>query len=174
MHFLLADGGMAGLLTALGIDWKVLLLNGAAFLVVVWVMGKFVYPPLIKSLDARLEDLEKTSTDRKQAEEQLKAAEKSATDIIGQARVAADEVLAEAKAEASELAKASQAKADEQAKRIVSEARAQLGRDVEAARVALKTETAKLVAQATEAVLSEKLDDSKDAALVSRALEGHI
>jgi F0F1-type ATP synthase membrane subunit b/b' len=80
-------------------------------------------------------------------------------------------VLAAAKADSSAQLEAARVKASEQAERIVAESREQLARDVLAARKELKTETAKLVAAATEAVLSEKLDEPGDGALITRSLE---
>ncbi len=173
MQFLLADSGISGLLTALGIDWKVLLLNTAAFLVIVWVMGRFVYPPLMRALDAKLAELEATSRAKKEADQKLGAAEGSAAEIIGQARKSADEILAEARDAADALLKTTEQKAEAQAQRIITEAREQLVRDVEAARNQLRSETAQLVATATETILEEKLDDQRDASLIARVVGGH-
>ena len=46
------------LFTALGIDWRLLILQIIAFLVLVALLGKFVYPWLIKSVDARQDGIE--------------------------------------------------------------------------------------------------------------------
>lgn len=172
MHLLLADSGLSGLTSALGINWQVLLLNAAAFLVVVWILGKWVYPPLIKALDAKMAELETTTKARQEAEAHLKHADADAAKIVADARAAADELVANAREESSELVKTTIAKAQTQAQVILDEARAQLDRDIEEARRQLKTETAKLVAEATETILNEKLDQKKDQALVSQALEG--
>jgi F-type H+-transporting ATPase subunit b len=172
MHYLIADSGIGGLLTALGIDGKALALNAAAFLVVVWVMGRFVYPPLMKALDAKRDELEATAKAKQAADKQLHEAEAAAAKIIAEARTAADAVVAEARDEADERIKTAEQKADKQADRIVAEAREQLAQDVAKARRQLKTETAQLVVSATEAVLAEKLDDKHDTALVARVLEG--
>jgi F-type H+-transporting ATPase subunit b len=91
--------------------------------------------------------------------------------LVQEARAAADELRAVSKTEAEEQLEKTRAKAHAQAERIVSEAREQLNRDIEAARRQLRTETAKLVAEATETLLNEKLDQSRDAALIGRALE---
>jgi F-type H+-transporting ATPase subunit b len=171
MHLLLADSGIAGLLTALVIDGKALALNAAAFLVVVWVMGRFVYPPLMKAIDAKRDELEATAKAKTAADQQLQKAETTAAKIIAEARAAADAVVAESRDEADQRIKAAERKAEQQADRIVAEAREQLAQDVAQARRQLKAETAQLVVSATEAVLGDKLDDKHDAQLVARALE---
>lgn len=173
MTFLLAEssGGIGGLFTALGIDLRSLILNALAFLVVVWVLGKFVYPSLIKALDAKKDELEGAARMEQDAKKALDKAEGKAESIVSEARSAADEILATAKADATAQIEAARKKASEQAERLVNEAREQLGRDVAAARRELKTETAKLVAEATGAVLGEKLDEKHDAELIARSLE---
>ncbi|HEY6736549.1 MAG TPA: F0F1 ATP synthase subunit B [Candidatus Saccharimonadia bacterium] len=176
-HFLMAEettssGGFGALFTALGLNWQALILNALAFLVVAWVLGRFVYPSLVKALDAKKDELEAASRQEREAAAKLDEARNQAQQVLAEARQSADEVLAAAKADASAQLDAARAKAGEQAERIVTEAREQLARDVLAARKELKTETAKLVASATEAVLGEKLDEHHDSQLIGRTLEG--
>ena len=61
------SGGIGSLFTALGLNLQSLVLNTLAFLVIVWVLGKFVYPSLIKALDAKKdeEDSEVNRTDNR-------------------------------------------------------------------------------------------------------------
>lgn len=174
MHVLFAatteTAAQSGLFGALGIDWRTLLLNGVAFLIIVWVLSKFVYPILVKALDAKQSELEAAARGQREAEERLHAAEQSAAKIVGEARSSAREIVTSAKHEAQEMVKATEDKAKAQSERIAAEAREQIARDVEAARRELRSETAKLVVNATERVLGEKLDAGADARLVARSL----
>jgi F-type H+-transporting ATPase subunit b len=170
-HLLIASSGFAGLFQALGLNWQAFLLNTAAFLVTAFIVGKYVFPPLTKALDAKKDELEAALRHEKDAQLVLEKAEHGAADILAQARVSADEIVATAHAEASEQIETARSKAASQTERIVTEARQQLARDVLAARRALKTDTAKLVASATETVLNEKLDEERDAAIIGRSLE---
>jgi len=47
-----------GLLQALGIDWKLLVEQGVGFLILVAILGKFVYPALVKAIDDRRATIE--------------------------------------------------------------------------------------------------------------------
>ena len=47
----------ADLFGSLGIDWKLLILQSVAFLVLLFVLSKWVYPPLAAMLDKRDKDL---------------------------------------------------------------------------------------------------------------------
>ncbi len=165
-------GGFAGLFSALGLNWQTFILDTLAFLVTVWVLKKYVYPPLVKALDAKKDELEAAVRLEDEAKQSLVKAESQAGDIVAEARASADEILAAAKEQAGVQLETARAKAAAQAERTVTEAREQLARDVHAARQALKTDTAKLVADATETILDEKLDGAHDAELIGRALEG--
>lgn len=173
MTFYLAEsGGIGSLFTALGLNLQSLVLNTLAFLVVVAILGKYVYPSLIKALDAKKDELEAAVRLEREAKAALEKAESKADDVVAEARAAADDILAAAKAESAAQIEAAHAKAAEQSERTIAEAREQLARDVTAARQSLKGDTAKLVAAATETILGEKLDPGRDAALIGRSLEG--
>ena len=49
------------LLGALGIKWEMLLLQIIAFIILVWLLGKFVYPYLMKPVDKRQADIESSA-----------------------------------------------------------------------------------------------------------------
>ncbi len=171
MHIIFADSsGFGGLFTALGLNWQTFLLDTAAFLVTAYVVGKYVFPPLTRALDAKREELEAAVHLEQEANTKLTEASNQAAKVVSEARQAADEVMATAKADAAAQIEAARTKAHEQGERLVAEAREQLARDVLAARRELKGETARMVAQATEAVLGEKLDHQSDNALISRSL----
>jgi F-type H+-transporting ATPase subunit b len=172
MHVLLAESsGLGGLFQALGLNWQSFFLDLAAFLVTAYVIGKYVFPPLTKALDAKREELEAATRLESEAGAKLEDAKSQAVAVIKDARTAADEISATAKADAAAQLEAARKRAQEQGDRLVAEAREQLSRDVLAARKQLKGETAALVAEATEAVLGEKLDRDHDGKLISRSLE---
>jgi F-type H+-transporting ATPase subunit b len=166
-----SSNGIAGLFTALGIDWRSLILDAAAFLITLAILAKYVYPILIKALDAKQNELEAATRLEKQAKSELEAAQGEISKMIGEARKSADEIIANARTQADELTKASNAKAKEQAGRIVDEAHEQLDRDIRRARETLKTDTIRLVAKATEALLNEKLNAGSDEKLIRQSLE---
>ena len=164
-------GGFGDLFTALGLNVQSLVLNTLAFLVVAWILGKFVFPHLIKALDAKRDELDAAARLEREAKASLEQAEGKAEGLISEARRNAEEILATAKADAAAQIEEARAKAAAQSERAVHEAREQLARDVTAARRELKVETARLVAEATGAVLNEKLDSERDRALIGRSLE---
>jgi F-type H+-transporting ATPase subunit b len=160
-----------GLLQALGIDWKLLVEQGIAFLILVFILAKFVYPALVKAIDDRRAAIELAMKEAKESQEALVNAEAQVGDMLATARKEADDILARTHQESASMIAEAENKAKQRAEQIVADARAQLAVDVTKARNALKKDTVELVALATERIIGEKLDVSKDAALVKKALE---
>jgi len=159
-----------GLFQALGIDWKLFIVQGVAFVVLVLILAKFVYPVLIKAIDDRRAAIEAGLKEAKESQEALEVAETKVTELLAQARTEADDILARTHQESATMVAEAESKAKARAEQIVADARAQLSVDVAKAREALKKDTVELVALATERVIGEKLDDRKDAELVKKVL----
>ena len=160
-------GEQADLLTALGINWQLLLVQIAAFLLLVWLLGKFVYPWLMKSVDQRQADAEAAAKASKLAQEKAEQSQEETSKLLAEARKEAAEIVLTAKEEATDMLASSEKRARKNADRIVAEARDQLQKDVDAARRALHDETLELVALATEKVVAKKHDLKDDSELIA-------
>ena len=165
-----AESGQAGLFESLGLDLKQLLINAAAFLILVVILGRFVYPTLIKAIDSRREAIEKSLEDAKKTQEATEDAEKRVQALLADARKEADEIIARSNAEAAGAIAEAETKAKQRADQLLADARVQLGAEIVKARAALKKDTFKLVALATEKVVEERLDSDKDTKLIEAAI----
>ncbi len=165
-----AEPEKAGLFEALGIDWKLLIVQTIAFLVLVAILGKFVYPALIRSIDARREAIETGLAEAKKSQEASEETEKRIEGLLADARKEADEIIARSQAESAGAVADAEAKAKQRAEQIIADARGQLEADVVKARAALRKDSLQLVAAATEKVIHSKLDADKDAELVETAI----
>ncbi len=165
-----APAAQQSLFAALGVNWKLLIVQGLAFLVLVAVLRKFVYPVLIKSIDSHRSQIEAGLEEAKKSHLELEKAEAKAADLLAEARKDADAVLARSQQEAAVLLQEAEAKAKVRAERLMADAAVKLDAEVNKARRALKHEAAQLVSQATERILHEKLDSKKDAQLIEQSL----
>jgi F-type H+-transporting ATPase subunit b len=163
-----SDGGILGVL---GVDVRLLVLQTIAFLILVWALAKWVYPVLVKAIDDRQAAMDAGVKASQEAQKQAEEAEAKIGKELKEARKQADDILAATHKEASAIIAEAEEKAARRAKSIVEEAKADMDNQVQAAREALKGETRKLVAQATEQIIAEKVDLSKDAKLVDAALQ---
>jgi len=158
-------------LVALGIDWRLLILQIIAFLILVFLLGKFVYPWLMKSVDERQENIEATSKAMLKAQ---KAAEQNKEDVaalLAEARKEAADIVGTAKLESAEMLSSSEKRAQKSAERIVADAHEQLDKDIEKARKMLYNDTLELVGLATEKVVGASLSQKADSELIARAVK---
>jgi F-type H+-transporting ATPase subunit b len=168
--FAVEEAGDAGLFQALGLDVKQLLINAVAFLILLAILAKYVYPPLIKSIDTRRETIESSLAEAKKTQEATEDAEKRVEALLVEARKEADEIVARSHGEAQTMIADAEGKAKTRAEKIVADARVQLEAEVTKARAGLKKEAMALVALATEHVVGQKVDTKGDAQLIEDAI----
>ncbi len=153
------DGGLFG---ALGIDWRLLILQLIAFLILVFVLGKFVFPWLMKQVDERQANIEAAAEAATQAQKAAAESQEKTAEQLDAARKEAAEIVSTAKLEAAEMLKHTEDKAKKTAERIVADAHTQIDKDIEAARKALYNDTVELVAAATEKIIGTELTAKLD------------
>ena len=156
---------------ALGIDWRLLILQIVAFLILVVLLGKFVYPWLMKSVDERQANIEEAAKAAKKAQESAADSQAETAALLAEARKESAEIVATAKLEAAEIASTSEAKAKSTAEKIVADAHAQISKDIDKARRELHDETLELITLATEKIVRKKLDSKADEALIADVLK---
>jgi F-type H+-transporting ATPase subunit b len=166
-----ASGHEPSFFEALGIDWQLLVLQTIAFLVLLWFLGKFVYPPLTRMLDKREADIEAGVKAAQEAEKKAEATQTEVEKLLKKARAEASDIVATAKEEANAKVEEADAKAKTRAERIVADAQGQIEKDVLAARKALRDETLNLVAAATEKVVGKTVDAQVDKVVIENAVK---
>lgn len=164
-------GGNKDIFSTLGIHWELLVLQIVAFLILVWALGKFVYPWLMKSVDERQAKIEESVKAAEVAEKKAESAQEEIAALLKEARKEAKDIVTTAKDEAAAMVEASDAKAKTRADKIVKDAHDQLEKDVVAARKALHNDTIDLVALATEKVVGNLADAKLDKKVIESAVK---
>lgn len=157
--------------SALGIDWRLLILQIIAFLILVVLLGKFVYPWLMKQVDERQTAIEAAAKAATEAQASAAESQDRVTELLAEARTQAAEIVDTAKLEATQMLTSSEEKARSTAEKIAAEARADVEKSIENAKRELHDETLELIALATEKIIHTKLDKKADAALIASALK---
>lgn len=156
---------------SLGIDWKALLLQIVAFLILVFILGKYVYPWLMKSVDERQAGIEAAAKATAEAQKSAEANKEAVAELLSQARKEANEIIGTAKLESAEIVSTSEKKAKSIAERIAKDAHDQLDKDVVNARKVLYNDTLELVGLATEKIIAKKLDKKADSDLIESVVK---
>lgn len=157
--------------TSLGIDWTLLVIQMIAFLILVVLLGKFVYPVFVRVIDERQEKIDASTKAAEQAEHQAENARDEVAALLKEARKEAQDIVATAKNEAVAMVEASDNKAKTRAEKIVADAHDQIEKDIIAARKALHNETIELIAMATEKVVGKTITDKVDDTVIASAVK---
>lgn len=164
-----AEGGN-DLLGALGIDWKLLIVQVISFLLLVAILRRFVYPALNKALDEREKSIAASVEAAEKAKDDAVKAEAEIEGQLATARKEAETIIETAHKEAAAMVEAAQTRAEKKADHIIENAQAQLQLEVQKAQEVIRKDAVELVARATETIIGEKLDAKKDASLIENAM----
>jgi F-type H+-transporting ATPase subunit b len=159
------------LLANLGINWKLLIAQIVNFLILLFVLYKFAYTPVLKVLNDRTKKIEdgiKNAEDAKNKLIELSAREK---DVLSKARKEAQEIIKKSEENALKNAKTIEDSAKNQYGKILEEAKAQIEQEKNKAVKEAKLEIAELIVSATEKIIDEKMDAKKDKELINKAIE---
>ena len=163
--------GKADILTSLGIDWTLLVLQLVAFLILVWLLGKFVYPVFLRIVDEREAKAEESVKAVQAAEKKADEAQSKIEETLKTARSEAADIVATAKAEATQMIEKAETDAKKRSDHIVAEAHESLEKDIVAARKTLHNEALSLVAEATEKVVGKTISPKVDEAIIAAAVK---
>ena len=166
-----AGASEGNLFLSIGIDWKLLALQALAFLILLMILKKFVYPPLVGVLEKRDADLRASADAAMEAERHAAEAQEETSKLLEQAKQEAAEIVATARDEASNMVETAQKKAEAKTDAMLNSAREEISKEVAGAKRQLESETLELVALATGKVLEEKVDTKKDGQLIEKALK---
>ena len=157
-------------LANLGIDWKLLVAQVVNFVVVLLVLKRFAYQPMLKLLDERTAKIEKGLVDAESASRKLSEMEMKEKAVLADARTEAKRILAETDEAAAKRDAAKMTETEARVKKLLEESENKIAEDRKKMLEEAKRELAGTVLMAVEKVLSEKMDSAKEKELIERNL----
>lgn len=158
-------------LSHLGINWKLFLAQIINFVLLLFILKRFAYKPILSLMDERSKKIEKGLQDAETAEKRLTESLAREKEIIAAAREEAQALLEKtqdlAKKRDAQLLSQTKGKLD----KMIAEADAHLHENQKKLLREAKAELAGVVLVTLEKVLQEKVDEKKDEALIERALQ---
>ena len=159
-------------IAALGIDPLAILAQAGTFLVLFLIIKKFALEKIVKTLDERRKTIDKGVRLGFEMAEEREKLEQKIEDQLRETREQADRIISDAHKEAGEVVKAAETTAATKVDSMLADAQARIAEDMKKAKAELEKDMRHLVAEATEVIIGEKLDQKKDDALIKRALSG--
>jgi F-type H+-transporting ATPase subunit b len=141
------------------------------FVLLVVVLGKFAWKPLLQALQSREQEI---ADSLKKAEEAKKDAERMMQEnklALEKASIETARLIAEGRAMAEQLKSDIVAKANESAKKLIDQAKDEISREKESAMSQLRAEVADLSISVAEKILDESLDSAKQKKMVDKVLQ---
>ncbi len=148
------------LITTLGIDWKLLIVQLLNFLLLIGVLTFLLYRPILRVLDERKERIKQAMEDAKKMEQQRKDLEKWRTEEMKKIDQEAGKVLDETRKQAELMKKEMMENAQNEANQIVEKAKKQLDEERTRMTAEVQGTLAGLVVKLTERVLQREFNST--------------
>lgn len=160
---------MQELLEKLGIQWQLLLAQGVNFLIILFVLKKTAYGPLMKMLRERREKVEQGIRDADRAAEQLKDADRVLSEKVIEADKKSIDIITNTEKNAKEKEITYLLQAKEKERQIIASAEEKAIHIEDASREVVYKEAVSLVKDAVKKI-TERDPDTIDDTLVAQAI----
>jgi F-type H+-transporting ATPase subunit b len=157
----------AGLLTPNGTFFAELI----AFILMIVILGRWVYPRIIKAATERESKIEAGLRAAQESQERLAKVQAQVEQTLEEARTQAREILNRSHQEATAEAAEVLAKARADAEALIERARSEIGGERDRAIQDLRAEVANLVVAATQRLLGAEIDAQAHQRLIDQALQ---
>lgn len=154
----------------LGIEGGALIAQAVNFGLLLFVLWKFLYRPILKVLDDRAKKVEESQLNAEKLERTLAKAAKDQEKILNEVKKEADQIIKEARKSAKEVEKSIVTGAEVKAKEIVAKAALDAEKEKSDSLNELKNEVSRLIEASLISILGQKGKDFDDQ-LINEALE---
>ncbi len=140
------------------------------FLVLLWLLAKFAWRPLLRALEARQETIRKSLDDAQQARRELERLNQESAQILRNAHAEAESILAKSRAEAEKVREEIKQKARTDADGIIREARRQIETETGRALRQIRSEIADLSVAIASRLIQRNFSKEDNSALIEDTL----
>ncbi|MCX7918924.1 MAG: F0F1 ATP synthase subunit B [bacterium] len=150
------------------LDWSQIVTQIIGFLLLVWLLKKFAWKPILQLLETRrnkiIAEFERIDRTKQEVERLKQEYEQQLKTIDVQAR----QKILEAVQEGQKIALEIQEQARDDARQLIEKAKQNIDLEIAKAKVELRNEIVNMTLQATEKMILEKLDDQKHRELITQ------
>ena len=155
----------------LGIEWRLLCVNAAGFLLLLWLLRKFAFGPIGNILAERESEVQQNLSEAEQQRETAARDKQALEGELSRLDQRAQEIMDQAREEAGQQRTEIVSEAREESERLVAEGRAQVATAEEEARQQLRAETGQIAAELSAQALRQSMTEERQAALVDAFIE---
>ncbi len=148
-----------------------LLIQDIAFFLLLFLIARYAYRPIVNVLEARTKRIEAGLKAAAEAKQDREAAAREYQQRMDEARREGQQLLDRIAKQGEEMRRELEARAKEQADGIIARARAEIEQEREAAVQDLRRQVADLAVLAAGRIIGASLDASKHRALIDKTIE---
>ncbi|MBL7904345.1 MAG: F0F1 ATP synthase subunit B [Bacteroidales bacterium] len=142
-----------------------------AFGILLFILGKFVWPPIMRALHDREQAIELALHEADKARKEMEELKFSNEQLLREAKEERDGMLRDARKVRENIIESARIKANEEANRIIESATERIHFEKMAAMTELKNQIANLSIEIAEKVLGQELSNpEKDKAIVQKSI----
>ena len=141
------------------------------FLVLVALLAKFAWRPLLQALESRQDAIRKSLDDARQAKQDLERLQQESAEIVRQGRVEAEAIIARSRADAERLREEVKQKARAEADGIVKNAERQIQLETSRALEQIRREAVELSVMIASKIIQRNLTTEDNEKLIEEALK---
>ncbi|GMO54306.1 MAG: hypothetical protein Ta2C_07430 [Candidatus Endomicrobiellum trichonymphae] len=154
-----------------GLEAKLFLFQLINFLIIVFILKKFLFAPLKKILDERKRKIEQSLQDAENAKIVLENASEEKKNILAKAKSSADTLMATVKVSIKETKEKAVIEAKQRSEQIIDEAKQKAATEFESMNKKIGKISADISGKVMSKVLSDLFTETEKQKLMSRALE---
>jgi F-type H+-transporting ATPase subunit b len=158
------------LLSKLGIDWRLLIAQLVNFLILLFILYKFLYKPVLNLLENRREKIEKGLKDAEKMGEELEKIKALREEEIKKAKREAQEIIERAQKTAESAGREIKLKAKKEVEKLIDVAKNQIIDEKEKMLAEIKNEASTLVVAAAERVVGKVIDVKAQQKLIDETI----
>jgi F-type H+-transporting ATPase subunit b len=143
-----------------------LIAQAVAFALFIWFTIKFVWPPMLRAIEARQKQVADGLAAAEQGKKSLEASSKQADQAIQEARARAAEIIAQAEKRGGEVVEEAKTAAKAEGDREKASAKADIQQEAARAREQLREQVAALAVAGAEKILRREVDAKAHADLL--------
>jgi len=141
--------------------------QAAVFAAFIWFTVKFVWPPLLRAIEARQKQIADGLAAAEQGKKSLETSAKQAEQAIAEARGRAADILAQAEKRGAQLVEEAKNAAKAEGDREKAAAKADIAQEAQRAREQLREQVAALAVAGAEKILRREVDAKAHADLLN-------
>lgn len=161
---------MESILKDFGVDLRLLLAQVVNFLVLLLILKKFLYKPILKVLEERKNKIEESLVNAEKIQQELEETEVKREKVVNQAIEEGKRIIAQSTESAGQIIAEAHSKAKVDMDNMMAEGIQMIAGEKEKMKVEIKSEVSNMIQLSLEKVLGQALDSNSHKKLVDEAV----